>query len=207
MTAQAANIRRGRKFEQVLDGAREVFLREGFAGANVDDIARTAGVSKATLYSYFPDKRLLFVEMARAECLRYADDAEALIDTEAGIDAVLFCAARRIGDLITSDFTLRIFRICAAEADRFPELGRAFYEAGPLLARTRLAAFFREAMARGDLVIADVDLAADQFGQLCKACLFDRAVFALGTPPTEAERDHVARAAVATFMARYGAGR
>jgi len=207
MTAQATRIRRGRKFDQVLEGAREVFLRDGFAGANVDDIARAAGVSKATLYSYFPDKRLLFVEMARAECLRHADDAEELIDTAATIEAVLLDAARRIGDLITSEFTLRIFRICAAEADRFPELGRAFYEAGPLLARTRIAAFFLEAMARGDLVIADVDLAADQFGQLCKASLFDRAIFAFGAPLTEAERDHVARAAVATFMARYGARR
>jgi len=54
-------IKRGRKFDQVLSGARDVFLRDGFEGASVDDIARAAGVSKATLYSYFPDKRLLFM--------------------------------------------------------------------------------------------------------------------------------------------------
>ena len=68
-------IKKGRKFDQVLDGARDVFLRDGFEGASVDDIARRAGVSKATLYSYFPDKRLLFSEVARVECNRQAQAA------------------------------------------------------------------------------------------------------------------------------------
>ncbi len=48
-------VKRGRKFDQVLQGAREIFMSDGFEGASVDDIARAAGVSKATLYSYFPD--------------------------------------------------------------------------------------------------------------------------------------------------------
>ena len=47
--AKALPVTRGRKFLQVLEGARTIFLRDGFEGASVDDIARTAGVSKATL--------------------------------------------------------------------------------------------------------------------------------------------------------------
>lgn len=207
MTAQATRIRRGRKFDQVIEGAREVFLRDGFSGASVDDIARAAGVSKATLYSYFPDKRLMFMEMARLECLRHADEAEALIDPEQPLEAVLLMAARRMVEMVTSDFSVRIFRICAAEADRFPELGRAFYEAAPLMARQRIGAFLREAMVKGELVIADVDLAADQFSELCKAVLFARAVFGAGAAPTAVEIDRVARGAVATFLARYGTRR
>ncbi|MFN3936077.1 MAG: TetR/AcrR family transcriptional regulator [Gemmobacter sp.] len=203
MIEAAQKIRRGRKFAQVLDGAREIFLRDGFSGASVDDIARAAGVSKATLYSYFADKRLMFAEMARAECARQADEAEALIDPSAPLEAVLLEGARRFVELVTSDFSVRIFRICAAEADRFPELGRAFYESGPLLARARLGAFFREAMLRGDLAITDVDMAADQFAALCKAGAFERVAFGAGPPPGPAEVDRIARAAVATFLARY----
>jgi len=75
MTAMDAEIKKGRKFDQVLDGARQIFMRDGFEGASVDDIARAAGVSKATLYSYFPDKRLLFSEVARLECNRQAEAA------------------------------------------------------------------------------------------------------------------------------------
>ena len=70
MNIQTETAPTGRKVSQVLDGARTVFLRDGFEGASVDDIARQAGVSKATLYNYFPDKRILFMEVAKAECVR-----------------------------------------------------------------------------------------------------------------------------------------
>lgn len=49
-------LRSGRKFAQMLEGARQIFLALDFQEATVDDIARAAGVSKATLFSYFPDK-------------------------------------------------------------------------------------------------------------------------------------------------------
>ena len=61
-----SKVVKGRKFTQVLEGARTVFLRDGFEGASVDDIAREAGVSKATLYSYFPEKKMMLIEVARA---------------------------------------------------------------------------------------------------------------------------------------------
>lgn len=71
---RALPIIRGRKFAQVLEGARKIFLRDGFEGASVDNIAREAAVSKATLYSYFPDKRLMFIEVFRTEIVRGTAD-------------------------------------------------------------------------------------------------------------------------------------
>jgi DNA-binding transcriptional regulator YbjK len=68
-----AQIRKGRKFDQVIEGAKAVFLREGFEGASVDEIARDAGVSKATLYSYFPDKQHLFLAVLETECAHQSE--------------------------------------------------------------------------------------------------------------------------------------
>lgn len=198
-----AEIRRGRKFGQVLAGARDIFLRDGFEGASVDDIARAAGVSKATLYSYFPDKRLLFMEVARAECLRAADEAEALIDDDAAVADVLRLAGERIVAFAQSDFGQRMFRMCVAEADRFPALGAAFYDSGPKLIRERLTRYLAKAVERGELRIEDLDLAADQFAQLCKANLHDRAVFGQGVA-TPRDVARVVGGAVEMFMARYG---
>ncbi len=48
------------KIRQILDGARAVFLAVGFDGASMNEIARAAGVSKGTLYVYFPSKVGLF---------------------------------------------------------------------------------------------------------------------------------------------------
>lgn len=207
METSAQINRNGRKFEQVLDGARAVFLNDGFEGASVDDIARAAGVSKATLYSYVPDKRLLFMEVARVECRRQADAAVELIDETAPPDVVLRAGARRLIGILMSDFSKSMFRICMAESDRFPELGRNFYESGPALGRERISGYLRRAAARGELAIEDFDLAADQFIELCKADIFLRVMCGLVPAPTEAEVTRVVEGAVTTFLARYGADR
>ncbi|MFN6952171.1 MAG: TetR/AcrR family transcriptional regulator [Albidovulum sp.] len=203
--AQSVTIKRGRKFEQVLEGARTVFLRDGFEGASVDDIAAEAGVSKATLYSYFPDKRVLFIEVAKQESLRQADEAQLLVTLTAPPECVLPEAARRIIAFTLSDIGQAVFRLCVAEADRFPELGRQFYASGPALLRDRLAAYFNGAVARGELVIDDVHLAADQFAALCKASILLAVSFGVQRHFTEAERERVAKGAVEMFLARYGA--
>ena len=198
-------IRRGRKFTQVLDGARDIFLRDGFEAASVDEIARAAAVSKATLYSYFPDKRLLFMEVAKVECRRQAEATLELLDTDAPVAEVLTLAAERITAFTLSEFGQRIFRICLAEADRFPGLGREFYDSGPRLARERLVAFLESAVTRGELAIDDLELAADQFVQLCKAVLHDRLIFGLDDRPAPEAAARVVLGAVQMFMARYGA--
>lgn len=199
-----SKVRRGRKFDQVLAGAREVFMTAGFEGASVDEIARRAEVSKATLYSYFPDKRLLFMEVAKAECVRQADHAVETIDLSSPVKEVLTEAATQIMRFIFSDFGLRIFRICVAESERFPTLGAEFYESGPLLARNRLVDFFQAAVARGELAIDDFELAADQFSALCKSDLRDQLVMNVVQTVPEADQKRVIDGAVDLFMTRYG---
>jgi AcrR family transcriptional regulator len=203
MTAQG-NIKRGRKFDQVLEGARTVFMRDGFEGASVDDIAREAGVSKATLYSYFTDKRLLFMEIAKNECRRQADEAVEMIDMTLPADKVLRAAGQRIIAFISSDLGQRVFRICVAESERFPTLAKEFYASGPMLVRERLANYMRKAVERGELAIDDIDLAADQFAEMCKADIHNRILFGVNPSLTRQDADRVIDGAVATFMARYG---
>jgi len=204
MDGTAPPARRGRKHEQVLEGAREVFMADGYQAASVDEIARRAGVSKATLYSYFPEKALLFMEVARSECARQADTALASMDDSAPPVQVLGGTARHFLGFLLSEFGQRVFRICVAESDRFPELGREFYRSGPALMRARMVAYLEAAVARGDLAIEDCQLAADQFAELCKADLFPRLVFGIDTQFSEAEIERVISGALETFMARYG---
>ena len=205
METETAGVRRGRKFEQVLEGARSIFLRDGFEGANVDDIARAAGVSKATLYSYFPDKRLLFMEMASRQCALQADEAMLKIDPSRPPAEVLPLVARSFLKFVLSEMGQRIFRICIAEADRFPDLGRQFYQSGPMTMRGKLVTYLATARDRGEVAIDDLELAADQFTELCKASLWTRCVFGVAKAPCEAEIARTVDGAVATFLARYGA--
>src|SRR5258707_14214006 len=57
------------KRRQILDGARKVFMDLGFDGASMNEIARSAGVSKGTLYVYFADKNRLFEAIVEGEAL------------------------------------------------------------------------------------------------------------------------------------------
>ena len=196
----------GRKVQQVVEGAREVFLRDGFEGASVDAIAKEAGVSKATLYNYFADKRVLFLHVGKAECLRQGDMSMCGMDPDASAAEVLTQAGMAMQEFITSDFGQRIFRICVAEGERFPELAREFYETGPLMLRQRMIDYFRHAVESGELAIEEDEmvLAAEQFHELCKADIMPRVVFGM-KPPTEAERRRTVEEAVRMFLARYGA--
>lgn len=197
-------IRKGRKFDQVLEGARTVFIKDGFEGASVDDISRTAGVSKATLYNYFPDKRLLFAEVARLESLRQAEQTMASIDRALPPREVLSTIGRRIIEYLTSDLGRNTISLCAAESGRFPELGRLFYESGPGLVREKLSEYLTEAVENGYLEISDPLLAADQFSELCKARIFPCILCGVQTEFSQQELDHILEDAVGMFLAYYG---
>jgi len=203
MTDGHSTVKRGRKFDQVLAGARDIFMSDGFEGASVDDIAKASGVSKATLYSYFPDKRLLFMEVAKTECVRQAESAVENIDMSQPAKVVLTEAAWQMVEFFTSDFGQRVFRLCVAESDRFPELGREFYESGPALVQDRIIAFLKIGISRNELAIDDLPLAADQFHELCKADLFPRLMFNVDKTFDEAQKRRVVTGAVETFLARY----
>lgn len=204
MPAMAAEIKRGRKFDQVLDGAREIFMRDGFEGASVDEIARAARVSKATLYSYFPDKRLLFSEVARIECNRQAEEALCKLEDSATIEEVLREAADRVVRFFLSDFGQQMYRICVSESHRFPELGARFYDSGPRLLRERMSRILQSYVDKGDLNIPDMDLAASQFGELCKSDLFVRCLCGVGGTHSEADIARIVNGTVEMFLARYG---
>ena len=99
---KSQSVSPGRKFDQVVRGAAAIFLRDGFAGASVDDIARAARVSKATLYSYFPDKSHMFQEAMRTETMRldgsFALDIPADLDPGQAIPVIMAQIAEWLAD-------------------------------------------------------------------------------------------------------------
>ena len=106
-----------------------------------------------------------------------------------------------------SGFGRQVYRICVAESGRFPELGREFYASGPLTVHALLTDYLNQAVAKGELEIDDIELAADQFPELCKASLHIPMVLGIKTEFRDDEIDRVIHGAVDMFMARYGARR
>ena len=203
MNAPQHVVKHGRKWDQVLDGARTVFMRDGFEGASVDDIVREAGVSKATLYSYFPDKRLLFLEVAKSECKAQSDAAIERIEATGDLREAMKEAAVRMISFFMSDVGMQVYRIVVGESQRFPEIGREFYDSGPAMVRKILVRFLQKGIDEGRLKIDDVDLAADQFPELCKAGLHLQMVLGLRDRPSPEEIARVVDGAVDLFLCKY----
>ena len=119
-------INRGRKFDQVRDGASDVFLHDGYAGASADDIARAARVSKATLYSYFPDKKLMFQEVVEAAMAQAFASSPVVAAQGAPIDPGLREMLNHIGLWLVRPQHLRLQRVLMAESERFPGLLQSY---------------------------------------------------------------------------------
>lgn len=203
MMTKTLPVTRGRKFLQVIQGARAIFLRDGFEGATVDDIAREAGVSKATLYSYFPDKRVMFMEVFRAELSRETADAAALVKLDMPVEQILPFVVQIISAHLTSEFGVRMYRISLSEAERFPSLAREYYESGPLLLRRQLIQYLEHCVARGELQIGDMELAADQLICLAGAAVHERALFLGDAAVDQTQLHQVNAGAVRMFLACY----
>lgn len=157
----------GRKLETVTSAARTLFLGQGFSATSMDAIAKAAGVSKATLYAYFPNKEALFASLIVAECEGLEHDLP-LPNLSEGLYSALQQFARQYARVFIERKDVAFVRTIANESGRFPELGRLFYESGPLATIRRLAKFLDEAKAKGLLEFEDSVMAATQFLSLIR---------------------------------------
>ncbi|HMN73288.1 MAG TPA: TetR/AcrR family transcriptional regulator [Rhodoblastus sp.] len=203
--AHAANPLDNAKARQILDGARTIFLAEGFDAASMNDIAREAGVSKGTIYSYFPSKDALFTALIREDKRQQAEQLSIYDDPDGPIDEVLPRIGFALMDVILEPAHVAQTRTIAAVAPRFPEIGRAFYEAGPEYGHRRFADFLERRAARGELVIENFELAAEQFFNLAQGVLFKKMLFTAQPKPPRAEIQATVDAAARVFLKSYGA--
>ena len=193
-----------RKREQILDGARKLFLAEGFDAASMGDIARAAGVSKGTLYVYFDSKELLFAELVREEKIRQANAIFVLDPGDHDVVGVLTRLGRAFVTFITAPKSVKASRGVIAIAHRMPEIGKDFYSLGPRRCTSRLGDYLRAQVDAGILDIDDVELAAAQFLDLSHSTLSRPLLFGSTDYPSEERINRIVDAAVRMFLKTYG---
>ena len=206
-SAPAAEGPADRKRRAILDAASVVFLREGYAGASMDEITALAGASKATVYRYFTDKQTLFSELVVTTVTAVSDPVQAEVlrlGDSGGLEAGLRDLARRLLTAITAPELLGLRRLIIGEAGRFPALGQAFYEQGPARTISALAGMLTRLAGEGLLKIDDPLAAAGQLNWLIAAEPLNRAMLLGDNQPfTPAELTAHADAAVTAFLAAY----
>lgn len=170
----------------IIAAATDLFTRSGYGAVSMDAIAAKAGVSKRTVYSHFPGKDVLFAAVMTRHCGVIAGDAWTM-DPEVEPREMLVDRGRRFLKLITSPEAVALFRTVTAEAERFPELGRAFFETGPKCWTGSFEAYLRAQDEKGRLRIPNPEMAAKFLFSLLKDPLHLRCMLGVQSKVTDAE--------------------
>jgi AcrR family transcriptional regulator len=191
------------KRQQILDGARRVFMKMGFDAASMNDVTREAGVSKGTLYVYFANKEELFTAMIDIERASFVAAVRTALSENADVASALYEFGMTFVSHMTEEKVINAMRTVLGVRERMPSLCQQFFS-GPENLRAVMSDFLNRQTAEGRLKIDDIDLAARQFLELCSGSFFKLRLFgAMETPPSHEEMNRVICGAVRVFLAAY----
>ncbi|WP_374534942.1 TetR/AcrR family transcriptional regulator [Phenylobacterium sp.] len=196
--------RRDERRDGILDVARECFLAEGYAATSMSTIAARLGGSKGTLYNYFKSKEDLFEAVMQRQCGALADSLFDMAHDGAGPRERLEHFAESFLRLLLSAESRGIQRLVVAENERFPEIGRMFYDLGPKAVLMKVGEYLADLMDQGVLRRADAFVAAQQFKDLAISGVLQPRIWGVVTDEmTDAEIEGQVTCAVDTFLRAY----
>lgn len=196
------------KRRQILAGAREVFRETGFERTSVDQIAARAGVSKATVYNHFHDKKALYVAYLSEEADTLRDSVRCMLlrsEPVGEVAVALQGVGERLLGLFLDPTIVGFYRNTSAEIERFPELGPLLFDRGPAAMYAVITDYLRRWHEHGALRIPDLDTAAVQFVMLCHGDLVVRSQLGVLPDPPGPAIVATVRGAVTVFLAAYAA--
>lgn len=191
------------KAMQVVEAARSLFTEHGFAAVSMDQVAKSAGVSKATVYAHFQSKEQLFVAIVSNACRSYAETVLPEVRDAPDIRAAMTRIGHAIAAFLTAPRTMAVYRIIVAEGPRFPDLARGWYENGPRSFKRLLTGFLSEAVAKGQLKIDNPRLAAELFCGMVRGPLYIQVLLDCDDPESP-DADTVVNGAVEMFLRSFG---
>lgn len=191
------------KRDAILEAAIALFLEVGYGSASINTLITRVGGSKATVYAHFENKETLF-EAVVDEVLGEVSDAMNSIDLAGfGLQDGLAYVGEHLLHLVTSQRHIGLARLVIAEAQRFPEVGRIYYEHGPALAYKGLKAFLTEHNDNGEFRVADAEEAAAWFASMLIHRSFLERLCIGAEPPSSKQIEEKVAAVVSAFLNMY----
>ena len=193
-------VRTEAKREAIVEAAAEVFLKAGFEGASMSQIAARVGGSKRTLYGYFPSKEELFVAVAHSVADQFVQPIfAALMETTEDLPTAL----QRFGEdtlkFLCNEQSVQIWQTIIGVAGR-SDVGALFLETGPEEGMRRLALFLQQQMDMGRLRQADPLVAARHLAGLLESETLMPCLFGTLKNPSEEYLREATRRALQTFL-------
>jgi AcrR family transcriptional regulator len=188
----------------LLTAALDIFLKQGFSGTSLDDIARAARVAKRTIYEQFGGKEGLFASAIERSATRLVVTLPSIAAAGGELGPALMSIGRAVLDLVLQPGSLAIYRLVAGEAKRQPKLAQIFYEHGPARVIASVAERLAGHMQQGRIQKDDPVTLARRFIGLVVLEIHQRAVLGVLSPMSSMEREQHVAAGVTLFLAALG---
>lgn len=196
-----------RKHRAILEAAEALFLRDGYLGTSMDELADRSGVSKQTVYKHFGSKEVLFVELVTSMTAGASDnlgELDSIPDEEADLAPYFMQYAMDEMRIVMTPRLLRLRRLVIGEVSRFPELAQALFENGPERSIQSLTIVISKLVQRGLLTAPSPTAAATTLNWLVLAApINETMLLGDGAIPTIAAMKTHAAEATRVFLTAY----
>jgi AcrR family transcriptional regulator len=137
--------------ETILEAALNEFSARGFAAARLEDVAKSAGVAKGTIYLYFTDKEALFQELVRFQIGPVMSAFETVLASPLPLKSLIDQAIEIFTREVFGTRRKQVMRLIISEGPRFPALAEFYYREvlGPMLKAVR--ARLQRALENGEI--------------------------------------------------------
>ncbi|MBD9596935.1 TetR/AcrR family transcriptional regulator [Ensifer sp. ENS05] len=186
--------------DRISSAARTLFVKKGYEGVSIDEIARAARVSKPTLYAHFGSKERLFLTILEETLDKIASPLLGAEVDGLPIEQVLRRHARAYARAVLSPDMLSFNRLLVGEAVRFPEMAHQYYEAGPAAAYAAVSAFLRRRVDSGEIECEDCPAVARMYGAMIISPFRLRVQLLVDKAPDWSDVDKYADLAVGIFV-------
>lgn len=191
------------KRARILQAAKAIFLKSGYHGTSMNQIAQEAGVTKLTVYNHFQDKVNLFICAITETCEETLCTKQFDLDTSADFYQTLFIVCSRALQIIYSPEALKLDHVLLELAAEQNPLALQFFEASHTRMENQLAEFFQKAAQLGSIQADDPIYQTELLLTLLLGVRHHKVLLGITAAPNAQELEQIIRDAIILFLLKY----
>ncbi|MNU57525.1 putative HTH-type transcriptional regulator TtgW [compost metagenome] len=191
------------KRARILQAAKAIFLKSGYHGTSMNQIAQEAGVTKLTVYNHFQDKANLFICAITETCEESLCTKQFELDASADFCQTLHSVCLRALQIIYSAEALKLEHVLFELAAEQSPLALQFFDASHTRLQNQLAEFLQKAAQLGFIQTDNPTYQTELLMSLLLGVRHQKVLLGIIALPNAHELEQIIQDAIALFLLKY----